>query len=110
MKNMVEVYRYMDNGKEASFWCDKLGKWYDEVGEHILASQAFRRAKRIRDGEPLNRIVVCIHELLLCISNCELPVSAKPTSVQQFETQRSSSIVQILEASSMNWMRLHPMR
>jgi len=64
MKNLVEVYRYMNDKKEASFWCERLSKWYSETGDKSMAFFYMRRAKKITEGEPLNRIVVYIGNTL----------------------------------------------
>jgi hypothetical protein len=60
MKNMIEVYRYTGDKEEAAFWCDKLATWYKEANDNANHSLAVNRAKRLRQGEPLNRIVVQI--------------------------------------------------
>src|SRR5688572_4553545 len=69
MKNLVEVHRYLGNKEEAALWCDRLSEWFRER-KNVFDSEMFKKkADIIRNGEPLNRIVIYFGEAMYEITD-----------------------------------------
>jgi len=64
-ENLIEMYRYDDKTKEAADTCESFVGFLKAIGDVQKATKHIAWAKRIRNGEPLNRIVVRIGGLEL---------------------------------------------
>jgi tetratricopeptide (TPR) repeat protein len=56
--NLYEVCRYLGKSESAAAYAERLGELYEKQGRVPEAARQRKRAKLLRQGEPLNRVVM----------------------------------------------------